>query len=337
MDAEKLRKTGSNMALEGAALQEWVDKKITEHMDMMRLSAQEAIAKEEAETRKIEMERQATQAKTELAEKEIELLKLRKETSDLNSSVSSDRTDGDVTPVAQKAKMPRLPNFDSTRESVDDYLCRFERHSKINNFPRTTWATVLSSLLTGSALEVYTRLSEADAEDYTALKSALYKRFNVSVDSARTRFRETTLDKGETYEQLHVRLTKRLDKWLQLEAGDSSAQEEIKNTVVQDLMLREQFMRCCTRELQIYIRQQEPASSSGMAAIADKWSEARKYSSSSITTQVKTMHVESKPEVKREFERREGSKKRCTFCNTKHPTKAHTHNIDTCFMKDRKQ
>ena len=154
MDPEKLRKTGSNMGLEAEALQEWVDKKLREHMEMLRLSSQEALSKEEAETKKADMERQAAQAKRELVEKEIELLKLRKETNDLNSSISSIHTDTGATPGIQKAKMPRLPNFDANRECVDDYLCRFERHSKINNFPRTSWATVLSSHLTGSALEV---------------------------------------------------------------------------------------------------------------------------------------------------------------------------------------
>ena len=49
---------------------------------------------------------------------------------------------------------------------MDAYLKRFERFSKIANWPESEWATNLSALLEGKALEVYSCLSADDAVVY---------------------------------------------------------------------------------------------------------------------------------------------------------------------------
>ena len=49
---------------------------------------------------------------------------------------------------------------------MDAYLRRFERFAKNAKWPAEEWATNLSTLLQGKALEVYSRLLTEDANDY---------------------------------------------------------------------------------------------------------------------------------------------------------------------------
>ena len=63
---------------------------------------------------------------------------------------------------------------------MDSYLSRFEKYAVANKWDRSIWAAYLSALLKGRALEVYDRLSVADATDYEKLKDALLKKFDMT-------------------------------------------------------------------------------------------------------------------------------------------------------------
>ena len=72
-----------------------------------------------------------------------------------------------------RAKTPKLPSFVDGRDDLDAYLQRFERFATNANWEKTCWATKLSALLSGRALDVYSRLSEEAAVDYDQVKLAL--------------------------------------------------------------------------------------------------------------------------------------------------------------------
>ena len=55
-------------------------------------------------------------------------------------------------------KAPRMPHFDEERDFMDSYLSRFERFAESQKWNRDDWATCLSALLKGRALDVYARL-----------------------------------------------------------------------------------------------------------------------------------------------------------------------------------
>ena len=65
-----------------------------------------------------------------------------------------------------RAKAPKLPSFVDGKDDLDAYLQRFERFATIAKWEKTGWASKLSALLSGRALEVYSRLSEEAAQDY---------------------------------------------------------------------------------------------------------------------------------------------------------------------------
>ena len=75
-----------------------------------------------------------------------------------------------------KAKALKLPIFVDGKDELDSYLQRFERFAADNNWDKRGWASYLSALLTGQALEVYGCMSDREARDYV-LKGALLKRY----------------------------------------------------------------------------------------------------------------------------------------------------------------
>ena len=69
------------------------------------------------------------------------------------------------------AKSPKLPSFNEQTDQMDSYIQRFERYARASQWRVEDWATSLGTLLTGKALESYSRLSEEDAVNYNELKN----------------------------------------------------------------------------------------------------------------------------------------------------------------------
>ena len=87
--------------------------------------------------------------------------------------------------------------------------------AELNGWPRDEWAIYLSALLKGNALEVYSRLAETEAKSYK-LKSALLRKYDLTVDGFRKRFYEARRERDETAAQFICRLIGYLDRWVQL-------------------------------------------------------------------------------------------------------------------------
>lgn len=74
-----------------------------------------------------------------------------------------------------KAQTPTLPTFQDGKDDIDAYLERFQRLARSQNWDESDWAITLSVLLTGKALEVYSRLPSDEANEFQSLKEALLK------------------------------------------------------------------------------------------------------------------------------------------------------------------
>ena len=70
-------------------------------------------------------------------------------------------------------KSPKIPVFSDGTDMIDSYIQRFELFAQANSWRREEWAQALSTLLTGKASDVYSRLSDEDSGNYEKLKSAL--------------------------------------------------------------------------------------------------------------------------------------------------------------------
>ena len=133
--------------------------------------AEEKKAERDAEEKKAEREaeekrRKAEEKKAEReAERDIERLRIELETKRLEAT-SREKEQRTVAPFADG------------HDDLDNYLLRFERYTGVAGWEKQIWATQLSALLSGRALEVYSRLSQEDAMEYNVLKVVLLTRYN---------------------------------------------------------------------------------------------------------------------------------------------------------------
>ena len=154
------------------------------------------------------------------------------------------------------------------KDDLDAYLQRFERSAETAKCKKDGWASKLSALLSGRALEVYSRLSEEAAKDYDKVKIALMKRYDLTEDGYRRKFRATKPEVDESPEQFIVRLDRYLLRWL-----------ELSNTAryfdgLKDLIVKEQFIDSCPKDLAIHLRERAPENLAKIAKIADQYLEA---------------------------------------------------------------
>jgi len=155
------------LGLEGNDLKEFIEQKMAEERE--EITKRENQAREEKaqdrELRELELAHEL-----EIRKLEVQALK----ESPPENHVSS-------------AKTPKLPAFVDGKDDIDSYLRRFERFATTNKWNKSAWASNLSALLTGKALD--DRLSDTDAVQYHQLKEALLKRYNLTEDDFRIKFR----------------------------------------------------------------------------------------------------------------------------------------------------
>ena len=203
------------------------------------------------------------EAKKELALKELEL---KAQQSQAGASLAATPP-----PRNKDAKSPKLPSFVDEKDELDSYLLRFERYAENASWEKDTWAIKLSVLLTGRAMDVYTRMSDADASDYDKLKKALLTRYNYTEDGYRKRFREATSETEETPDQFVIRLKNYLAKWLEL-SGSSPQNFD----ALVDLIVKEQFINACSEDLAMYLSERGPKDLVELTSWAQKYLIAHK-------------------------------------------------------------
>ena len=96
-------------------------------------------------------------------------------------------------------------------------------------------------MLTGKALDVYPRMSETAAVDYKELKEALLKRYDLTENGFRVRFRNSKPEEGESPEQFITRIKRYLTRWIDLAKTEKSF----------ELFVKEQLIDACPEDLAI--------------------------------------------------------------------------------------
>ena len=167
-----------------------------------------------------------------------------------------------------RAKTPKLPSSVDGRDDLDEHLQRFERFATNAKWEKTGWATKLSALLSGRALDVYSRLSEEASVDYDQVKLALMKTYDLTEDGYRRKFRLSKPESDDSPDQFIIRLTKYLMRWIEL----SKTTESFEG--LRDLIVKEQFINSCPKELAVHLRERAPENLDQIAKIADQYLEA---------------------------------------------------------------
>ena len=88
-------------------------------------------------------------------------------------------------------------------------------------------------------MDVYTRISDTDVNDYDKLKKALLTRYNYTEDGYRKGFREINPETEEAPDQFVVRLKNYLAKWLELSGSSSGDFDAIVDLIVKFINVKD--------------------------------------------------------------------------------------------------
>ena len=163
--------------------------------------------------------------------------------------------------------LPELPVFDDHKDDIDAYLARFERIATIYKCDKERWATALSTLLLGKALETYSRLPITDAIDYDKVKAALLKHYNMTEEGMRKKFRESRPEKRENPTQFITRIATYLDRGVDM--ANATDYESLRQ-----LIIREQFLNICPQNLAIHLKERQYTEMEDMCTQAERFLEA---------------------------------------------------------------
>ena len=176
-----------------------------------------------------------------------------------------------------KAKAPKIPAFNEGKDEMDSYLLRFERYATVQKWEPDTWATGLSALLQGKALDVYALMLKEDALNYDKLKVALLKRYELTEEGFKRKYKKCRPENGETFQQFTTRMKSYFTRWIDMASIEKSYEG------LQDLILREQLTFFCNRDLELFLRKREPKSLEQSSKLADQYKEARYVDIVSLT------------------------------------------------------
>lgn len=155
----------------------------------------------------------------------------------------------------------------SSEDDIEAYLTTFERAMTACEVPRNRWAFRLAPQLTGKAQQAYAGMSLAESSDYDQLKAAILRRYEISSETYRRRFREAGRRESETYRELVTRLQDLSQKWMR---GAETVE------AVLDKVVMEQFLNSLPKETRVWVSERKPESSIAAGQLADDFALARK-------------------------------------------------------------
>ena len=220
------------------------------------LEAQEKVMQFEAEDKKrhLEAQEKVMQFEAEEKQRQFELEMKRLEIRSLNQEANENTE-------SFHAKPPKLQPFSEDKEKMDYFLERFERFAIANKWKEETWAIRISALLTGKALEFYSRLPRQDSNDYNILKSGLLRYFDFTEEGYRRRFSSCRPEGDETPSQFIERIRSYLENWIEL-AGLEKKFEDLR-----DLFIKEQLINVCSKDLAVHLKR---AKNQDLTELADR-------------------------------------------------------------------
>ena len=113
--------------------------------------------------------------------------------------------------------------------------------------------------------------------DYDEVKKALLLRYDLTEDGFRLRFRSSRPEGAETFAQHAVRSANYLTRWIEM--------ADVPKTYdgLFDLMMRDQILSSCDRDLRLFLKERQPKTCSELTKLADQYREARRTTAKSLT------------------------------------------------------
>ena len=170
---------------------------------------------------------------------------------------------------AEKDRDVRVAKL-TEEDDIEAYLTTFERLMTVYEIPEERWVFKLAPQLVGKAQQAYVALGEEEARDYTKLKTAILRRYDINEETYHQRFRSTRKISGETNRELVARLYDLASRWM---LGRKTVEE------LKDLVILEQLLAILPEDVRIWVKERKPKSSIEAGQLADDYMQARQEGS----------------------------------------------------------
>ncbi|CAM4509396.1 unnamed protein product [Caretta caretta] len=130
----------------------------------------------------------------------------------------------------------RICPLDKDTEDLEEALSTFQRLCALHRIPDEQQMPVLLTRLTGKAREVFSELREQEALDYVLFKDSVLRRFRVTPESYRVKFRKFKMSNDGTVVECAHKLMGFVKKWV----VGAKAQGSFENLL--ELITLEQFL-----------------------------------------------------------------------------------------------
>ena len=219
---------------------------------------QRQLQEDERKQRAAELETQKEQWKTELDRQ----TKLVNELIAKNKAVEEQR-------LAEMIKLKEV-HIANLREGddIENYLTTFERVAQTYKWTKETWVVKLVPHLTGKAQAAYAAMSTEDSNSYDKVKEAILRRYDITEETYRQRFRALSKGSGESYRDMYVRLKDLFNKWVKPDVNNVQK--------VSEILIMEQLVDNMPPGVQIWVREHKPKTGTEAADLADDYSDARR-------------------------------------------------------------
>ncbi|KAH6946729.1 hypothetical protein HPB50_014769 [Hyalomma asiaticum] len=201
--------------------------------------------KRESEDKERETVRRKEEAEIQI--REIERLRLQLQIVEAKCASSVREENAEIQADARLSMRDLLQPYKMS-EDIALFLVNFERTCARVGFDRATWPQKLLTVLPCEAADTLARLPETDADDYNKIKAALLKKFRLSAEAFRRRFRDAQKTTSETFQEFAFNLKADLVEWLK---GEGVYEDRDK---VVDLICLEQFYGSIDEEMRLWIQ-----------------------------------------------------------------------------------
>lgn len=155
---------------------------------------------------------------------------------------------------------PTLPKLEDT-EDIEHFLRVFERQAELYQWPEEDWIMHLIPLLTSKAHGAFVELSPSKARNYVLVKEAMLKKYEITTETYRQRFRAMETLRDESPMELYNRLKDLFCKWVRFDTSD-------KNSIMETVVL-EQYLRVLYPEVKKWVTEHDLSSAVEAARLVE--------------------------------------------------------------------
>ncbi|OCT98740.1 hypothetical protein XELAEV_18010972mg [Xenopus laevis] len=135
-------------------------------------------------------------------------------------------------------------------DDIEAYLTTFERVALACMWPKEQWVIRLAPYLTGQVQMAYSNMEIHEAAQYDRVKEAILRRYNISEETYRQRFRQLKYSAADSPREVFTRLT---DLYIKRMKPELKTHQQITETI-----LMEQFVKILPEDVSSWVQKHRP-------------------------------------------------------------------------------